>query len=755
MLSIDAMPSGQRSSQAGPSSQWVTGLASQLKEVTDRQDVPWQLMQGRLQTARTANSFWIVYELDGGTKLALRACYDPQTLLAVKQAKKTTTSVEYTIKGSLGPFRVRLELLSKDPLLLRCTTSLEPKQSFHVQAFPRDLYVLDKNGDPSSAQGQVHVTQSGPTAGLAYLSLTQPSVGSVLYFQNLSALSDYCQMTHSDPSGSIAAEWPEIGFALPASEQPLQAGQTVVLSDAFIQPSAVLPQTEFDVADRFLEAMACVYQHLPKPQTTYYDWPGVAQKTIQALTHAPDCSRTIRNHFYVNAYVNSTEKPPESMVQLAILVPLWEYQEWLNKPVPLVDQLLESVHTFFDEHQSTLVRWLPGEDFQKEEPSEEEDHHKMDSWYLLHILMNLGRLAHQGNHQAKELLLRSVDYVIRAAHRFDYAWPVFYDMRDLSVVKAETAEGQGGEFDVAGLYTHVMLQVYDLTKETHFLEEAKRSADRLLGKGFSLLYQSNITTMSALSLLKLWKLTGNRLYFDMSKLCMANVVSHLWIWECDFGFGQHRSTFMGLAPLRDCAYLAAYEEAEIYATLHNYLKEFDQDIPASIRLLVCEYMKYLLHRGRYYYPTELTPEMISQEPREGRILADLPIPLEGISTGWTQAGTVGQEVYGGALAYILTTYSYKRFSDVPVAMYSEYPIYTSDYQMIDKDSGFAVYQLGGTAQGGCRIRLLAQSRQLPMVRLSDEDGDVNEPFSPTESGKDFQEYHVPGNMRLRVDWSKP
>ena len=749
------MLTDQSISQAGPVSQWVAGLVDQLKQATDRQDVPWQQSQIRLQTARTANSFWVLFELGEGATLALRTCYDPQTLQAVKLSKTTDTSVDYVITGGLGQFRVRLELLSQQPVLLRYTTSLEPKQAFSVQGLPRDLYVLDENGDPMNTQGRVHVTQNGPTAGLAYVSVTQPAAGSLLYVQNLSALSDYCQMTHTEPSDSVAAQWPEIGFALPTSQEPIPAGKSLVLSDAFIQFSETVPQTEFEAADCFLDAMACIYQFLPKPETTYFDWPKAAEKTIQALMHSPDCGRTIRNHFYVNAYVSATKKPPESMVQLAILVPLWEYQEWLNKSVPLVDQLLDSVHTFFDEHQSTLVRWLPGEDFQKQEPSEEEDHHKMDSWYLLHILMNLGRLAHQGNHQAKELLLRSVDYVIGAAHQFDYEWPVFYDMRDLRVVKPETAEGQGGEFDVAGLYTHVMLQVYDLTKETRFLEEAKQSADRLLGKGFSLLYQSNITTMSALALLKLWKLTGNRLYFDLSKLCMANVVSHLWIWECDFGFGQHRSTFMGLAPLRDCAYLAAYEEAEIYATLHNYVKEFDQNIPSSIRLLVCEYMKYLLHRGRYYFPTELTPEMISQEPREGRILADLPIPLEDISTGWTQAGTVGQEVYGGALAYILTTYSYKRFSDVPVIVHSEYPIYQADYQLLTKDSGFAVYQLSGTVQGSCRVRLLAQGRQLPTVRLSDEDGDANEPFSPTESGKNFQEYHVPGNLRLRVDWSKP
>lgn len=740
--------------KAEKASQWVVGLQDHLKEATDLQDMPWQFDRGRLQTCLTPNSFWIIYTFDTVGKLAIRTCFDPQTIQSVQLHKRTNTSAEYRIEGSLGRFSVTIERSSESLIGLRYTTSLKPQQDFMVQSFPRDVYVLDEQDNPMATEGMLYVTQNGPTAGLSYWSVTKPLEGTVLYFQNLTALSDYCQMTHTDPSGSVTAQWPEIGFSLPAAEQSLKAGTEVVLSDAFLYVRETIPTNEFEAADDFLESMASIYKQLPKPETEYYDWPSAAKRTIKALAESPDCGRRVKNQFYVNAYVSATEKPPESMVQLAILVPLWEYQQWSGQEVSLVHDLQKNIITFYDEERATLMRWLPGENFAKEENSEEEDYNKIDSWYLLHILMNLGRLAEKGHTDAKELLFRSLNFVITAAHQFNYNWPVFYDSRSLKILKAETQEGRGGELDVPGLYTHVMLQAYELSVEERYLDEAKKSAVRLQGKGFELLYQSNITLMSALALAKLWKITGNRLYFDMSRLSVANLIARLWIWECNFGFGQHRSTFMGVAPLRDAEYLAAYEEAEIMATMLNYIKEVGVDTPEPIRVFFAEFSKFLLHRGRYYFPSELPPDMISQEPREGRIIPELPIPLEDMSTGWKQVGEVGQEVYGGALAYILTTYAYKRFTNVPVIVYCEYPVYQAEYQITEKQSGYVILRLGGTADYSCRVRLLAKGRQLPEVRLLDEDDPDKKPFVPISQDTNFQEYQVKGRLRLRVEWSK-
>ncbi|GAB3807560.1 hypothetical protein GCM10028819_44670 [Spirosoma humi] len=736
----------------GPASQWITGLDEQLTNAQPRADLSLPVGRGGWQTALTANSFWLLGLFGEGCNLAIRTCFDPQGLQTVTPGKQTATTISYQIDGSLGTFSVRVEWFEGVPALFRYTTSLEPRQPFSVQAFPRDLYLLDEKYRPAP-EGMVYVAQDGPTSGLAYLTVTQPATGSLLYFQNLTALNDYCQSTGAEPGGSVAVQWPEAGFMLPVGTEPLPAGKAVVLSDAFLWLNDTRLDNEFMAADQFIEAMAGIYRQLPKPATTYYDWPKAAQKTIKALTESPDCGRTIKQHFYVNAYVDSTDKPPESMVQLAILVPLWEYQTWLGQPISLVEHLKSSMPQFYVQNMGTIVRWLPGEQFKKAEKSEEEDPKKIDSWYLLHSLMNLGRLAEKGNLDAKEMLFQSIDFVIQAAHHFDYNWPVFYDSRSLDVVKAETSEGKGGELDVAGLYTHVMLQTYELSKDQRYLNEATASAQRLRGKGFELLYQSNITMMSALSLVKLWRLTGNRLYRNLSQLSIANVLTRLWMWECNFGFGPGYSTFMGLGPLKGADYLAPYEEAEVIATMLAYLKEMGSDTSDAVRLLLSEYMKYLLHRGRFYFPTELPSEMISQQPREGRIQADLPIPLEDIPMGNKQAGSVGQEVYGGALAYILTTYAYKRFGEVPVVVFSEYPIGQSEYELMADGSGKAYYQLTGHTDIDCQVRLLARERHLPSeLHLSDDDDLSGEPLRPLEQDNQQQVYQVRGNMRLRIDW---
>lgn len=739
--------------QTEDTSQWVAGLDSQLKQAEQMADVPLSAHKGRLRCCLTPNSFWLLYTLGDSGQVAIRTCYDPQTIHRYRLGKKTETSVEYLIDGSLGTFRVTVGWPG-DNTLLHYTTTLTPHQPFSVQAFPRDLYLLDEQFNPITTEGMLYVTQSGPTSGLAYLSVTKPLEGSLVYFQNFTSLNPYFQATQTEPSDTVNAQWPEVGFALPPSKQPLEAEQDVVISDAFIYFSDVIPASEFEAADQFMEAIACLYRQLPYPETTYFDWPKAAERAIDALTESPHCGRRIQRQYYINAYVDATNKPPESMVQLAILVPLWEYQTWGERPIPLVEALQKSLPSFYDKKQETIMRWLPGGTFTEEDRSEEQDPNKIDSWYLLHTLMNLSRMAEKGDTGAKDLLFRSLEFVIRAAHHFGYDWPVFYDIRTLATVKAETEEGKGGELDVAGLYTHVMVQVYELTRDQRYLDEAIKSAERLRGKGFELLYQTNITVMSALTLAKLWKLTGNRLYFDMSRLSIANIVAHMWIWECDFGFGQARSTFMGVAPLKDAPYLAAYEEAEIVATMINFLKEVGQDVPDPIRLLLSEYMKYLLHRGRYYYPSELPAEMVCQAPREGQIIRELPIPLEDMSTGWTQAGEVGQEVYGGALAYILTTYAYKRFAPVPVVVFADYPIYQAEYQAEQKDSGYMIVRLAGTADYTCRVRLLAKTRELPTVRLLDAADPTNTPLEATETTRHYADYTVPGNKRLRIEWAR-
>jgi len=122
--------------------------------------------------------------------------------------------------------------------------------------------------------------------------------------------------------------------------------------------------------------------------------------------------------------------------------------------------------------------------------------------------------------------------------------------------------------------------------------------------------------------------------------------------------------------------------------------------------------------------------------------------------GWKQAGAVGQEVYGGALAYILTSSAYKRFTSVPVVVFADYPIYQAEYQLTSKTSGYVIIRLAGTASCYCRVRLLAKSGSLPTVDLYDEDLPDSDPLKPSEIAKTYQDYQVQGHLRLRLEWNR-
>src|SRR3546814_5756849 len=112
---------------------------------------------------------------------------------------------------------------------------------------------------------------------------------------------------------------------------------------------------------------------------------------------------------------------------------------------------------FYDPKLKTLRRYLPN-------VGDDKNADAVDSWYLYHPLLNLGKLALAGNARAKRLFLKSIDYGIRAAHHFDYKWPVQYDVTDFSVI-TEAADADGrGQTDVGGVYAWVMLQAFELAR---------------------------------------------------------------------------------------------------------------------------------------------------------------------------------------------------------------------------------------------------------------------------------------------------
>ncbi len=309
--------------------------------------------------------------------------------------------------------------------------------------------------------------------------------------------------------------------------------------------------------------------------------------------------------------------------------------------------------------------------------------------------------------------------------------------------KEETGAGEGGEQDGAGLYSHVMLQAFAFKGEQKFLEEAERSAKSLEKLAFGVLYQTNTTAFSAVAMARLWRITGKAQYKDLSIVCVASILSHLWIWH----LGPDTRTYMALPPLHAAPYVAFYEEGEILAALQQWETIFGTDVPAGVSLLIAEYQKHLLSRARFYFPAELPPEALAEEPKESSIHPNLAMPLEGVGPAKDKAGTVGQAVYAGAAAFVLVTRCWHRSRRTPFVAFCNYPVAQAEYGGNPK-SGSVKFQLTGSPALTCLIRIFPTPRNKAMFHISYAGGRGRW----HAKGPDGWSANVPGGTQVEITW---
>jgi hypothetical protein len=694
------------------------------------------------------DSCWLIARRPNGGRTAFRLAYSPNDGLNIS-ITENKNEIKLNMKTLSGTYNVTLGLPTDLQPVLRYTTTLTPATSLLFPYWPRDIIPLGTVAG-GVANGEVYVKQVGTRSGQLYFS--QAKIGSILYLQNLTALADYNQDTETSASETVGGEWPEIGFALPPTikNKPLEAGKSYVISDALVVFDEGLPADEAAITRQYLDLLAAAYLALPKPETNYKHWPEILQSGLADLTDSPGCWSQVEGHHYFNAYVCDYATPPEIMVQLAVLLPLLDYVEWNDAQLDVMKKIKEGLPAFFDEKYNTIMRWHPKATDKLEGEEEQKQPLVMDSWYLHHPLLNLSRLALKGDDEAKKLFLDSLEFSIKVAHHFKYEWPVFYKMDTLEVVKAETQPGKGGEKDVPGLYAHVMLQAWELTGKKRYLAEAEKAAGHLRGLGLNLFYQANNTAFSSGALLRLYKITGKEIYRDLSYLCLANIFKNVKLWDCNYGYGKNFPSFFALFPLNDAPYTAVYEEQEVFCAFHDYLRHAeDIEILPSVRLLMAEYIRYLVDRAVYYYPTMLPNDMLQEKPKIGEVDPNLWIALEDLHDGWEKCGEVGQEVYGAGNAFGILPRHYMQVEEAGLMIYTDYPTY-----------GFSArkhrpvrFRLAGNGQLDTRLMIVKSGKaKLPGLRVTlNENKEVLKGKKVT-GGR--QEYIIPGNATVYIDWDK-
>ncbi|HEU4961222.1 MAG TPA: hypothetical protein VFT56_12515 [Sphingomonas sp.] len=697
-----------------------------------------------VEIASGAGSLWALVRRPRRGGLALRLAYVPGGDLRCRTRKGEPGEVlGVVVESAIGRHDISLRTFGYDLHMLRATVRLTPSVPLLVPFIPRDLYPLGEGDDPAAARGRVEAAQRGLNGGYLYFHLDEPAFGNVLYFQNLTALNAYFRATGTKPDGAVGGEWPELGYLLPTPRQspsppvdPLPANEGVTLSDAFLVVRDSTAPDESESARQFLQMLGAAYTAIDHPPVHYHDWIARADRTLVDLDHAPEATTKHYGRRYAHPYTAS--EYPDSMVQLSLMAAMRDYAHWRGKPIALDAEFMKGLGKFYDAKLGAIRRYLP-------DVGDDKNADAVDSWYLYHPLMNLGRLALAGDEEARALLFKSIDFGIKAAHHFDYKWPIQYDVTDFSVI-TETANDGRGQTDVGGMYAWVMLQAYDLTREERFLHEAQAAIDAAKGMRFNLNYQANLTAWGAAACLRLWRISNDVRYLEQSYVYLASFFHNCVLWESEIAGAAHYGVFLGPSCLQDAPYMAIYECFDSFAAFEYLLKESGPELEPAARVLVGEFCKYAVDRAWYYYPDVLPNDLLATQNRNGHIDRKLSFPLEDLYVDGQPAGQVGQEIYGAGAAFIFATRAFHNIGDAPFRLFSDLFILSSERT---GERAMALRLDGGdNCTANLRVVRLKR-RKLPRITLANGKG---EKLKPENASSDRIDFEVPASGRLILAW---
>jgi hypothetical protein len=223
----------------------------------------------------------------------------------------------------------------------------------------------------------------------------------------------------------------------------------------------------------------------------------------------------------------------------------------------------------------------------------------------------------------------------------------------------------------------------------------------------------------------------------------------MWLWECNYGYGEHYKTFFALFPLKEAPYTAVYEELEGFAAFHEYLGDYGRDMPEWLNILLAEFIRHMLYKASFYYPPNLPKEVMSEQPKTGELDPKLWIPVEDIYDGWEQAGQVGQEVYGAGLPFAIIPRQYWRIPGEKFMIYTDYPI--RDFSSIEP--GSAIFYVLGEPRLSCRMRIIPTGRaKLPAFEVKTEHAGTTETLQGTETPEGHLEYELFGDRTVMASW---
>ncbi|MBI3922793.1 MAG: hypothetical protein HY318_15340 [Armatimonadetes bacterium] len=590
--------------------------------------------------------------------------------------KKKTAGDEISFPREIGgvEYVVQAETFDSVPGLLHWRVTATPRTATTLQSSGHELCFV---ASPGQKDRSLHPITSQNLCASAIAFAVAPGVGTVFYFQNLTALNPIFDLCHTSPRWLVSLSSRTLGFTNPLDTSvKLPAGKTFTLSDAWLYLTPTETGDSEKEAELFLLGMSAIYDHLPdKPETEYLDWQQLARQSLKDL-HRPECWGVYGGKEYLQPYVNTNGAVAQLVPLQDLLPPLMRFQRNSHEGEDTVNKLRSVLPDFWSQQTGTFRMYAqPGE----------------HAWYDTTLQANLCRVALAGDEQARSLCLRTADGLIRLAQGTDYT----FERNDVLTFKNELAGG----------YILFMMYCYELSGEQRFLEESKQATKHIETWGFHTTRETWWNAMACEGLAQLYAATKDERYVHLSLIPLAALLRNTWLWECDFGHARRYATFFGLnADASGIDYIAAMEQHQCWYALRQYYLLTREVLPPFAKCLVSEFIRYAPMTIWCAYPPHLPPESLHQGPAFWKTINayEAYIPVEDLNDGWRKNGSVGQEIYGAGAAFNVANESYTRIPQAGITLFCEYPVLKAEWD--DKQKTLRV-QIGGVSHHEAKVEI--------------------------------------------------
>ena len=637
------------------------------------------------------------------------------------QCIESKESIQAILSGDLSAaaFQVTVIFNKRLPGWIHYQVDLEINQPVFMANTEPEWEFFDSNAQETDSPIQdlfstyPYLAQTSVYAPFAYFYEPDIIQSKIFYYANYTSMNDYYNYLAIEPKDAVSKQSSNrFGYTPPSSKEfQIPAGIRLRVVDSFIGLEPGKLGTDLDYCRYFVEGFCVVYNEIEKPQTDFADWRDTALKTLESLEDE-SCITDHWEHRILRAYVNIAETHTDLETNLFVLTPLEQFNAVFGEGESLKRMIEKATGMFYVEGVTDDYNTI----FDNVPSSKDPSHittHPASTWYYTFNMLQMAKIARYGNPEIREMFLGSLPYMIRFSRSVDYEFPIFADYLTLEV-KDPRLEG-----DMAGCYAYTMLIAYELTGADEYLEEAKKSIERLVGKGFKVGYEMHITASGIAACGWLYEITRDKRYLDIAYIPLANLLRDTWLWESDCGYAYGYRTFNNIAAQRGCPVVGPVEQTEAWGFLREFYLKTETALPKALRRMIPEYMKQTMASAYHSFPETLPAEAMHPGPPYAPGNPDLWIGLEGIRPGLLKSGSIGQAVYmsGGPFRY--AGYSYHRpviqRSQDPhekylegVFVFSEYPLTECKWDTKRKTLEFST---AGDKEYPCRVRVYFDPQQ--------------------------------------------